>query len=240
MISKRATACAFITAALLVGAPIAAANADFAAGKAAFERRDYRRAYQELLADAQGGNAEAEYMIGEMTADGLGTGRSYELAARWYALSAAKGYIPANLTLGILYLYGAGTEDEASAIRADPARAAVFLKIAADADDKEAQYLMGQLYMSGDGVPQDLAKASDYTIRAARRGIVGAQYNAGVLALSTGDTAENLIEAYKWFSLAAREHYPGAEQNRKHIATFLSPADLQKAETLVSEFRASD
>ncbi|HEY6334350.1 MAG TPA: sel1 repeat family protein, partial [Alphaproteobacteria bacterium] len=92
MISKRASACAFTTAALLVGAPIAAAYADFAAGKAAFERRDYRRAYQELLADAQRGNAEAEYMIGEMTADGLGTARSYQLAARWYALSAAKGY----------------------------------------------------------------------------------------------------------------------------------------------------
>ena len=213
MISKRASACAFATAALVASMPIAGANADFASGKAAFERRDYGRAYRELLSDAQNGNAEAEYMIGEMTADGLGTGRSYELAARWYALSAAKGYIPANVTLGILYLYGAGTEDETGAIRADPTRAAGYLKVAADADDKEAQYLMGQLYMSGDGVPQDLAKAMDYTIRAARRGVVGAEYNAGVLAVRAGDTSENLVEAYKWFSLAAREHYPGAEQN---------------------------
>ena len=240
MISRWVLAGSLVAGGLFAFAPIPSAYADFTAGKAAFERRDYARAYRELLPDAKAGNAEAEYMIGELTADGLGTARSYQLAARWYALSAAKGYIPANLTLGILYLFGAGTEDEPSAIRADPARAIPYLRTAADAGDKDAQYLFGQLYMSGEAVQRDAEKAYDYTIQAARRGVVGAQYNAGVLALRNGQAPESLIEAYKWFALAARAHYPGAEKNRQHIATLLSPPDLEKAEAQVSEFKASD
>lgn len=55
-----------------------AAWADFAKGKAAFERQDYALAYRELLPEAQTGNPEAEYMVGEMTADGLPELRRFE------------------------------------------------------------------------------------------------------------------------------------------------------------------
>lgn len=216
---------------------VPAARADFDAGKAAFERHDYARAYRELLPEAQNGNAEAEYMIGEMAAGGLGTPRSYQLAAQWYGMAAAAGQRHAYITLGLLYLHGAGAEEDLSAIPADPARAAGYLEVAAAQGDKEAQYLMGQLYMTGTGVPKDVDKAHDYTIKAARRGVPGAAFNAGVLALRGGDTPENLIEAYKWFSIAARAQYPGAAQNRTHVATDLTPEQKAKAEALVTAFR---
>lgn len=212
--------------------------ADFKKGKAAFERRDYALAYQELLPEAQAGNPEAEYMIGELTADGLGTRRSAQVAAGWYKLAARHGYEPAYVTLGFLYLYGAGSEDDPTAVAADPAKAAEYLKAAADQGDKTAEYLLGQIYLQGDRVKQDYAQAYRYTVRAANRGVVGAQFNAGFMTARGLGTPRNPVEAYKWFSLAAQQRYPAAAKNREVIRSQLTPEELQKAKTLVQDFRA--
>lgn len=214
-----------------------AAWADFAKGKAAFERQDYALAYRELLPEAQTGNPEAEYMVGEMTADGLGTQRSAQVAADWYRLAARRGYEPAYVTLGLLYLYGAGNEDDPTAVAADPAKAAGYLKMAADQGDKTAEYLLGQLYLNGDGVAQDYSKAYDYTLKAANKNVEGAQYNAGFMVARGLGTARNPIEAYKWFALAAQQRYPAAAQNREIMRSQLTPEELQKAEALVQGFR---
>lgn len=230
-------AAALVLLAAFLAGPVA--HADFAKGKAAFERGDYALAYSELIEDAQNGNAEAEFMIGEMTSAGLGTPRSYALATEWYRLAAAKGYRPADVTLGLLYLHGAGSEDEPSRVAADPAKAAAYLKIAADAGDAEAQSLVGQLYMVGNGVPRDPALARHYTLAAANRGIASAEYNAGLLILNGAGPAPDLVEAYKWFALAAQALYPGAEQNRSYVAGRMTPEQLERAQALVSAFHAT-
>jgi len=235
--AARPLAAAVVLLAAFLAGPTA--HADFAKGKAAFEHGDYALAYSELIEDAQNGNAEAEFMIGEMAAAGLGTLRSYALATEWYRLAAAKGYRPADVTLGLLYLHGAGSEDEPTRITADPAKAATYLKIAADAGDAEAQSLVGQLYMVGNGVPKDPALAKHYTLAAANHGIAAAEYNAGLLILNGAGPAPDLVEAYKWFALAAQALYPGAEQNRRYVMGRMTPERLKQAEALTSAFHAT-
>jgi len=230
-------AAALVFLATFLGGPVA--HADFAKGKAAFEHGNYALAYSELIEDAQSGNAEAEFMIGEMAAAGLGTPRSYALATEWYRLAAAKGYRPADVTLGLLYLHGAGSEDEPTRVAADPAKAATYLKAAADAGDAEAQSLVGQLYMEGNGVPRDPALAQHYTLAAANHGIAAAEYNAGLLILRDAGPAPDLAEAYKWFALAAQAQYPGAEQNRSFVMGQMTPEQLKRAQALTSAFRAA-
>ncbi len=213
------------------------ASAEFAKGKDAFDHGNYNLAYTELMEDAQTGNAEAEFMIGEMAAGGLGTPRSYALAAQWYRLAAAKGYEPASLALGLLYLRGAGNDDDPSRVAADPAAAVAYLKAAADAGDSSAQSLMGQLYMTGTGVERDSSLARRYTLKAAERGVVEAEFNAGLLILRNAGTAPDLANAYKWFSLAARQGYPGADENRRYVMARMSPGELQRGEALVAAFQ---
>lgn len=224
-------------AARLGGAP--AAWADLAAGKAAYAQHDYTRAYQDLLPDAQAGNPEAEYMLGEMAANGQGAVRSYALAIDWYQLVASGGYQPAYLSLGLLYLHSGGTEDDATWVEPARLRAAAYLKIAADAGDKTGQYVLGPLYMTGNGVPKDSALARQYTLEAAKRGVAGAQYNAGLLTLQAAGIAPDRISAYKWFALAARAQYPGAEENRKLVMGETSPQERQQADALGAAFHTA-
>ena len=219
-------------AALVLAAPLA--HADLAKGKAAFDAANFTLAYKELIEDAQGGNAEAEFMIGEIAAESPGPARSYAMAAQWYRLAAAKDYQPANLALGLLLLHGAGDSDDPSRVAADPAAAQRYLKAAADAGNAQAAALVGQLYMEGNGVPRDQAAALRYSVAAADHGIAAAQYNAGLLTLKGAGGAPDLIQAYKWFALAARAAYPGAEQNRRYVMGQLSAAQLRRAEALVA------
>jgi TPR repeat protein len=226
---------ALVLVATLLGAP--PAHAEFAKGKAAFAAGNYALAYDELIEDAQSGNPEAEFMIGEIAAAAAGTARSYALAAEWYRLAAAKGFEPANLALALLYLHGAGGDDEPTRVAADPAQAARYLAAAAQSGDAEAQSLLGQLYMEGNGVPKDAALAWRYTLAAANHGIALAQLNAGLIILDRSAAARDLAEAYKWFALAARTQYPGADQDRRFVMGQMTQAELARAEALVSEFR---
>lgn len=227
---------AWLLLALLLAALAPHARADLAKGRDAYRRGDYARAYWELMPAAQAGNAEAEYLIGEMSASGHGMPRSYAVAARWYALAAKGGYEPAFMTLGLLYLYGAGDDGDPTAIAADPSQAAPYIRQAADSGDKNAQALMGELYLKGEGVPPDPLQAHQYIIEAAARGVVGAQFNAGLMSLRGTGTEQDPVEAYKWFSLAAAEQYPGAEQNRQNLARSMTPQQLERAQELVKSF----
>lgn len=231
----RLTSLVAALAAWLAAAPLA--HADLAKGKAAFAAGNYALAYDELIEEAQSGDPEAEFMIGEIAAESPGTARSYAMAAQWYRLAAAKNYQPAKLALGLLLLHGAGDADDPSRVAADPAEASRYLKTAADAGNAEAEALIGQLYMQGNGVPRDATLALGYSLAAANRGIAAAQYNAGLLILNGAGPAPDLVEAYKWFALAARAQYPGAEQNRRFVMGELTQEQLRRAEALVGAVR---
>ncbi|HUI17337.1 MAG TPA: tetratricopeptide repeat protein [Alphaproteobacteria bacterium] len=231
----RPLAAVLVLLAAFLGSP--AAHADFAKGKAAFAAGNYTLAYTELIEDAQNGNPEAEFMIGEIAAAAAGKERSYALAAQWYRLAAAKGFEPANLALALLYLHGAGGDDDPTRVAADPAQAAHYLEAAAKGGDAEAQALLGQLYMEGKGVPKNADLAWRYTLAAANHGIALAEYNAGLLVLDRSAAARDLAEAYKWFALAAEAQYPGADQDRRFVMGQMTREQLARAQALVSEFR---
>ncbi len=92
--------------------------ADTAAGLVAFKNRDYHRAFQEWKASADAGQAEAEFDLGLLYAQGLGVRRDLTEAARWYRKSADQGNAEAQFALGQMYSRGWGVpRDDADAIR---------------------------------------------------------------------------------------------------------------------------
>ena len=64
---------------------------DTAGGLEAFKRKDYERAYQEWKAAAETGDAEAQFDLGLLYAQGFGVRRNLSEAERWYRMSAATG-----------------------------------------------------------------------------------------------------------------------------------------------------
>ena len=76
---------------------------------------------------------------------------------------ARRGVPGAQFRLGQMYLTGEG------GLKYDPAKAARWLRAAAEQDHVEAQALLAELYHEGDGVEQDFEEAARW-LRAAAKG----------------------------------------------------------------------
>ncbi len=103
-----------ITAALLLVA--SPALADMKAAWDAYDRGDYQKAADLFRAEAEAGNADAQYMLGAIYNDGQIGPRDYATAARWYEKAASQGVPEAQNSLGYLYDFGLGVpRDQARA-----------------------------------------------------------------------------------------------------------------------------
>ena len=115
-----------------------------------------------LMAKANAGNAEAEFLVGTKYELGAQVPKDPGQAAAWYRKAADKGYPQAEHSLGILYEFGTG-------VPADPATAAQWYRKAAEQGFAPAQFSLGLLYVHGKGVPQDFAQALAWYGKAAQQ-----------------------------------------------------------------------
>ncbi len=117
-----------------------------------FERGDYSLALKGWTVLANQGNAEGQYFLGNMYAEGLGAPRDYARAAFWFAESASQGYSHGQFALGYLYEHGWGVSKDCS-------NALKWYGLAADQGLAMAHSNIGLMYEEGRGVWQDYAKA---------------------------------------------------------------------------------
>jgi len=73
----------------------------------------------------------------------------------------------------------------------------------AEQGDAVAQYYLGNMYRTGQGVPQDYAEAERWNRRAVEQGNVSAQFNFGVKYYNS--LPQDYAEAAKWFRKAANQ-----------------------------------
>jgi localization factor PodJL len=206
------------------------ALADAASAWQGYRAGHYAEALKELTPLAQAGNAEAEFYLGSLCMDGLAVTRDPATAAKWYEAAASRGYLPAEFSLGFLYLNGADGFD------ADPAKAAPWLTRAAEAGYGPAEALLAEMYRTGNGVAVDRTQAMRWALTAARQGIPAAEFSAGMLEYEEPGVAAHL-EAYKWFELAARAGYPGAAESRDAVSRALSPPEIAEAKGRADAFK---
>jgi acyl carrier protein len=101
----------------------------------------------------------------------------------------------------------------------DAARAGDFDKafklwsIEAANGDPSAQYGLGVLYYSGDGVPQDYNAAAKWYRKAAEQGDAMAQHNLGSMYIKGKGVPQDSQEAFKWFRLAAEQGEAFSQSN---------------------------
>jgi uncharacterized protein len=101
---------------------------------------------------AAGGDAKAEYDLGQLYAVGRGVPQDYVQAAIWYRKAAEQGDADAQNNLGAAYHEGHG-------VARDYAQAVVWIRKSAEHGNARGQMSLGGLYLAGDGVPQDYAEA---------------------------------------------------------------------------------
>ena len=194
--------------------------------------REYAEVYSYLVGEARRGNAEAEYNLGMMYARGQGVPKNYEAAFSWFQKAHEKGHPGATFFMGKMFANGIGVEkDPHKAERmfqkcsSDPRAqyeigllyfkedmprdldmSARWMLRAAREGNTEAQFVMGQFYKSGAGVPANIKEAVDWLTSAAINGHRGAQILLGNM-YRTGDGVEvDRDESDRWYDMADSEN----------------------------------
>ena len=140
---------------------------------------------------------------------------------------ALDGDAAAQYRLGVMYAKGQGvTQDDKQAI-------SWFLQAAAK-DDARAQFSLAEMYSRGQGVPQDNKVATKWYLEAADHGYPKAQYTVGMMYAKGTNMPLDMIQAYKWLSVAGDV----AINNKKWVEEKMTPEQLKKAQSLVSEWMA--
>jgi uncharacterized protein len=148
--------------AVAAAAPLSAQSVK--AGIDAWQRADYAGAITIWRPLAEGGDADAQFNLGQ--AYRLGRGVPLDLAAAkvWFERAARSGHVDAQTTLGLLTFQNG---DRATGLK--------WLRAAADQGEPRALLVYGTALYNGDGVPQDRVLGYSYVSRAAAQGLEPAQ-----------------------------------------------------------------
>lgn len=145
------TSSVFAAAALSCFILPSAVAADFFDGLTAMKASKFKQAHEIFLPLAQGGNADAEELIGVMYAMGLGVERDDERAFDWYLRSSLKGHPGAQSGIGWYYEVGRGIPAP------DLVRAYTWYVLSAIGGDPDAAISMNEVVKKM--TPEQIAKA---------------------------------------------------------------------------------
>ena len=119
--------------------------------------------FSKTLAQAETGDVESQYDLGNMYSEGVGVDADTEKAMAWYEKAASQGYEKAQYKLGLFYY-------EDSRTRKDLPHAFQLFSNAADKGHPAAQFHLGKMYASGQGVKRNYEKALEWLGKAADGG----------------------------------------------------------------------
>jgi uncharacterized protein len=73
----------------------------------------------------------------------------------------------------------------------------------AEKGNPRAEFFLGEMYLSGSGLPQDYAQALKWANAAADKRSADAQYTLGVMYDSGRGVPQDYVQAHMWYSLSA-------------------------------------
>jgi TPR repeat protein len=97
--------------------------------------------------------------------------------------------------------------------------------------------MLGIMYDSGQGVPQDYTQAAKWYRLAADQGNAIAESKLGVMYYFGQGVPQDYTQAHKWLNLAASQGNTEAGKNRDLLAALMTPAQIADAQKLASEWR---
>ena len=118
--------------------------------------RDIVRAAQLFQKASDQGNVLALHQLGLLYLHGEGVGRDLVTAESCFRRAARRGHVPAMISLA--WLLGREEREEGRS----PEDAALWYRSAADLGNPEAQFQLGVLHSTGDGVPRDVPAAAHW------------------------------------------------------------------------------
>ena len=193
-------------------AALAASQANFEKGLAAFKAKDYRAAFRWLNKAARQGHAIAQNQLGDMYYHGefftdQVVKQDHSAAFRWYSKAAEQGVAAAQFNLGAMYSDGKRfnkrgvTEDNRKAVR--------WYLEAAEQGHTEAQFWLGSMYQGRKDLTEDYVQAHKWLNISSTLGLLISK--KAKLEVEEKMTAQQIAEARK----EATEWLEAYEKRRK-------------------------
>jgi TPR repeat protein len=215
--------------------PRADGQPDMAAMWGLFNRGEKEQAAKLCEELANAGNAEAQFELGRCYLSGIGVPLDESKALEWLRKASAQGQkeamgliakltiprLPPNPTKLSNAPLPLPTMDEITELRdrGEKEQAAKLCEELANAGNAEAQYIMGEYYFIGDGVPQDSGKAVEWYRKSAEQGNADAQGRLGLCCEYGRGVSKDHAQAEKWYRKAAAQGHEGAQLSLELLAS---------------------
>lgn len=187
-------------------------------------------AFQNLIARAKSGDAQAQFNVGRAYAEGRGVEASKPTAAGYFTKAANQGHANAQVRLGLMYYYGDG-------VRQDYYKAAKMFRLAASMGlNKDAQYMLAEMYRLGQGVQNDVSQAVKYYRLSAKRGHPGAQMFLGSMYEKGWGIKKDLVAAYVFYARAV----PQAKNAKAYNKQYDPVASLARVKALMTRVQLAE
>ncbi len=169
--------------------------ADYEKGFNAYSEGDYATALVEWQPLAEQGDANGQFGLGLLYANGWGVDLNDDEALKWYGAAAGQGHSEAAYNLGVMNANGWGvpqSDDEAFK----------WYSMAAETGFTTAQISIGKMYAIGFGAPQDSVKAHMWYDIAAKLDDYNADFERDEIArmMSAEDIAKAEELANAWIA----------------------------------------
>lgn len=192
---------------------------------AAYQKGDYRTAFNLMEPLAEQGDAKAQVGLGYLYSEGEGVPEDDEEAVKWYRLAAEQGHASAQYNLGFMYANGEGvTEDDKEAVK--------WFRLAAEQGNGAAQNSLGNRYENGEGVIINYIEAVRLFNLSARQGNEYGMYNLGQMYSEGKGVEEDKVYAYMWFNLADEAGHSSAKDEREELSEKMTTKELRIAQEL--------
>lgn len=217
--------------------------------------QDYNQSFSWYRRAGENGNSNAQLRLGEMYYLGKGVEKNYENAWLWLVEAykqiplirpndiefmreltedmANAGNPEAMFQLGWSYLSGSKVFQRDK----NPDKGWKWLEGAAEKENADALYHLGDMYKSGEHIDQDFKKASEYFHKAARQGHANAQFELAQMYHRGYGVAEDLLKAASLYEKGAEQ---GHTESQFHLGTlYFEGSGVEKNMSTAEEWLCS-
>ena len=113
-------------------------------------------------------------------------------------------------------------------------------KLLAEQGDVLAQFNLGNMYDSGNFVPENYVESLKWYRLAAEQGAAIAQYNLGVMYENGDGVPENYVKAYVWYSVSAAQGDDVGKNLRDFVSERLTRDQLARGQEIATKCFESD
>lgn len=172
-------------------------------------------AYRQFRLAADQGDVQAQYWVGMMEAEGVGTEKNIERAASWIAAAAEQGQALSISLLGIMRIQQLGMPE-------NPDEGVRLTREAAEAGMPKARYRLGYMYLKGNHLAPDIQQACIWFLLAYEGTSLARPYLKKLREeMDPADYDQALVEAAKIDETFTDPELPAPDPNQPPKAPFI-------------------